>query len=78
MMMMNDNLLLNIHHHAVRFYKRFPKGGSKCEEPSSSAEIDYVIQQGNQVVPIEVKSGATGGFKSLHVFMGLKKPPLTV
>ena len=48
------------------------------EEASSSAEIDYVIQHGNRIVPIEVKAGATGSLKSLHVFMGLKKLSLAV
>lgn len=48
------------------------------EEPSSSAEIDYVIQHGNHVIPIEVKAGATGALKSLHMFMRLKKLPLAV
>lgn len=38
----------------------------------SSAEIDYVIQHGSKVVPIEVKAGATGKLKSLHRFMHLK------
>ena len=32
-------------------------------------EIDYVIQHANRVVPVEVKSGATGSLKSLHQFM---------
>jgi len=35
-------------------------------------EIDYIIQHGNHIVPIEVKSGATGGMKSLHQFMAEK------
>lgn len=48
------------------------------EETSSSAEIDYVIQHGNRIVPIEVKAGATGSLKSLHVFMGLKKLSLAM
>lgn len=43
------------------------------EEKGSNAEIDYLIQHENQVVPIEVKSGTTGSLKSLHLFMGLKK-----
>jgi uncharacterized protein len=43
------------------------------EEPRSSAEIDYVIQHGNQVIPIEVKAGTTGTLKSLHLFMGAKQ-----
>lgn len=36
------------------------------------AEIDYIIQHGNRIVPIEVKSGATGSMKSLHQFMAQK------
>lgn len=48
------------------------------EETGSSAEIDYVIQHGNQVIPIEVKAGSTGSLKSLHFFMGLKKLPVAV
>ncbi|WP_133131218.1 ATP-binding protein [Legionella yabuuchiae] len=48
------------------------------EEAGSSAEIDYVIQHGNRIIPIEVKAGATGSLKSLHVFMGLKKLPLAM
>jgi predicted AAA+ superfamily ATPase len=44
-------------------------------EQNSSAEIDYVIQHGSHVIPIEVKAGSTGSLKSLHLFMGLKKIP---
>ncbi len=36
-------------------------------------EIDYVIQHGNHVVPIEVKSGSAGSMKSLHQFMAEKR-----
>jgi len=43
------------------------------EEKNSSAEIDYVIQHGSHVIPLEVKAGSTGSLKSLHLFMGLKK-----
>jgi predicted AAA+ superfamily ATPase len=42
------------------------------ETPGSSAEIDYIIQYGNTVIPIEVKAGSTGSLKSLHLFMKLK------
>lgn len=44
----------------------------------SNAEIDYVIQHENKVIPIEVKAGSTGSLKSLHLFMELKKLPLAV
>lgn len=42
------------------------------EEKSASAEIDYIIQHKNNVIPIEVKSGKTGSMKSLHIFMQQK------
>lgn len=47
-------------------------------EKGASAEIDYLIQYQNKVVPIEVKAGSTGGLKSLHLFMGLKQLALAV
>ncbi len=43
------------------------------EESASTAEVDYIIQQQTQILPIEVKAGSTGHLKSLHVFMALKK-----
>jgi uncharacterized protein len=45
---------------------------------SSSAEVDYVIQAGTSIVPVEVKSGKTGRLRSLHRFMEEKKSPLGV
>lgn len=48
------------------------------EETGSSAEIDYVIQHGNKVIPIEIKACSTGSLKSLHFFMGLKKYPIAL
>lgn len=47
-------------------------------EKTSSAEIDYVIQHGSKVIPIEVKAGKAGKLKSLHVFMHLKELSLAV
>ncbi len=47
-------------------------------EKGSSAEIDYVIQYGSKVIPIEVKAGSTGGLKSLHLFMGMKKSSIAI
>ncbi len=40
--------------------------------PNSSAEVDYILQQGQQLVPIEVKAGSTGTLKSLHLLMGMR------
>ncbi len=42
------------------------------EKRSSNAEIDYVIISNSKVIPIEVKSGATGSMKSLKMFMESK------
>ena len=39
------------------------------EKPQSSAQIDYLIQKGSSIIPIEVKSGTQGGMKSLALFM---------
>lgn len=44
----------------------------------SSAEVDYLANIGSQIVPIEVKSGATGRLRSLQIFMEEKKIPLGV
>ena len=35
-------------------------------------EIDYLMQYGDQLVPLEVKSGPAGSMKSLHQFMAEK------
>ena len=48
------------------------------EQYSSSAQVDYVIVLGSQIVAIEVKSGKTGKLKSLHLFMSEKKANLGV
>jgi len=42
-------------------------------EGKGSAEVDYVIQHGTRIIPIEVKSGTSGTLKSLHLFRELKK-----
>ncbi|MDR1342287.1 MAG: AAA family ATPase, partial [Prevotellaceae bacterium] len=39
------------------------------EKPGSHAEVDYVIQKNENIIPIEVKSGTTGAMQSLHLFM---------
>ena len=42
------------------------------EKTQSNAKVDFIIQQGNSILPAEVKSGKTGTLKSLHLFMELK------
>lgn len=41
-------------------------------------EIDFLIQAGGRIMPIELKSGASGAMKSLHQFMFDKKLRLAV
>lgn len=48
------------------------------EGRSSNAELDFVIALDGNIIPIKVKSGATGSLKSLHQFMGEKQAPLAV
>ena len=45
---------------------------------SSSAEIDYLIQDNQQLVPIEVKAGVEGKLRSLHQFMSEKPWKLAI
>ncbi len=42
------------------------------EEKSGNAEVDYVILQQNEVVPIEIKSGTKGSMQSMQYFMQKK------
>lgn len=42
-------------------------------ESPATAEIDYVIQDGNLIVPVEVKSGPGTTLKSLHSFLETHK-----
>lgn len=37
--------------------------------PGSTAEVDYVIQFKDRIIPVEVKSGKSGKLRSLHQFM---------
>lgn len=39
------------------------------EAKSSNAEVDYVLQQGQQIIPVEIKSGKQGSMQSLHLFI---------
>ena len=42
------------------------------EAKSSNAEVDYVLQIGNQIVPIEIKSASKGSMQSMHRFLSEK------
>ncbi|MEO1944324.1 MAG: ATP-binding protein [Candidatus Thioglobus sp.] len=48
------------------------------DKASSSAEIDYLYPYNDHILPVEVKSGATGRLRSLKLFMQHNKPPLGI
>jgi len=39
------------------------------ESKGSNAEIDYVVQAGQSIIPIEVKSGTKGAMQSMRIFL---------
>ena len=45
----------------IHFWKR--------KEKSSLAEVDYLIQRGESIIPIEVKSGHGNTLRSLHLYL---------
>ena len=52
------------------YWQRLDKG--------AQAEVDYVIEQGQNVIPIEVKAGTRGSMQSLRIFMAAKQPPFGI
>ena len=51
--------------HRVSHHRNFWVRGKK----GSDAEVDFIIQHNDRIIPIEVKSGHTAKLKSLHIFM---------
>jgi predicted AAA+ superfamily ATPase len=45
------------------------------EKLNSNAEVDYLVQKQNEIIPIEVKSGKQGSMQSLYLFLKEKKSP---
>jgi predicted AAA+ superfamily ATPase len=43
------------------------------EKEKSRAEVDYVIQKNDKIIPIEVKSGKSGKMQSLYLFLNEKQ-----
>lgn len=43
------------------------------EKKGSNAEVDYIVEKNNRIIPIEVKSGVQGKMQSLFMFLELKK-----
>jgi len=48
------------------------------EKTGSSAEVDYIINVGASIIPIEVKSGSSNRLKSLRIFMEEKNCELGI
>ena len=48
------------------------------DKAGASSEIDYLIQSGGFIIPVEVKSGTTGSLKSIHVFAAEKGTEIAV
>jgi predicted AAA+ superfamily ATPase len=48
------------------------------EKKGAEAEVDYIIQHENQVIPVEVKAGTSGSLRSLHQFMKEKKKTIAI
>lgn len=42
------------------------------EAKNSNAEVDYLVQQGQHICPIEIKSGVKGSMRSLYLFLETK------
>ena len=45
------------------------------EKAGSNAEVDYVVQVGTEIFPIEVKSGTKGSMQSMRLFLQFKDLP---
>ena len=48
------------------------------EARNSNAEVDYLIEKNNKIIPIEVKSGAPGRMKSMKIFLQQYNSPYGV
>jgi hypothetical protein len=43
------------------------------EQKNSQAEVDYVVQLNEKIIPLEVKSGKSGKMQSMHMFINEKQ-----
>jgi len=48
------------------------------EKSGSEAEVDYIVQSGSDIVPVEVKAGTKGAMQSMFQFLSEKKYPFGV
>jgi predicted AAA+ superfamily ATPase len=49
-----------------------------AREGSSKAEVDFIIQAGNRVIPVEVKAEKNLKAKSLKSFINIHNPPTAI
>ncbi len=59
-----------IHDPALYFWQR--------NQRNDAAEVDYIIQYQQHIVPIEIKAGKTGRLRSLHSFMNTHNSPIGI
>jgi len=45
------------------------------ESKNSNAEVDFIIQKGRDIIPVEVKSSTKGAMQSMRLFLDEKKSP---
>jgi predicted AAA+ superfamily ATPase len=55
------------HHQDLYYWHR--------ESLNSNAEVDFLIQKGQDIIPVEVKSGTKGSMQSLYLFLKEKRRP---
>ncbi len=60
---------------AASFYEKSELYCWHREEAGSNAEVDYVIQKENEIIPIEVKASKKGSMQSLRQFLAIKNKP---
>jgi hypothetical protein len=56
--------------HPIKFWIR--------DKKESSAEVDFLFPYNGRMIPVEVKSGATGKLRSLHLYMDLSEETLAI
>lgn len=56
--------------HPIKFWIR--------DKKESSAEVDFLFPYNGRMIPVEVKSGATGKLRSLHLYMDLSEESLAI
>ena len=57
---------------AASCYSPYPLYCWHREKSGSNAEVDYVVQSGHNIYPVEVKSGVKGSMQSMRLFMETK------